>query len=220
MDNANNGLSGFTFSNFSINKNEEDFYSIIKNKNTVIMQSQNPLEDMLLTIDERKKSVSSGKLTLLGCLYCGFDEKQAYLNNIDKLHNKLLKLENLYIYFQAGIPILPDEKITKDVSELLLGLANNIDSEVIERLIKKEELFNITNNSSINLSLKEAFNKILNQYIKNEASVNVSKLKNFAIKILSWCKNYINQLYKNEISDNNPKCIYYGCIKKHESYFL
>ncbi len=220
MDNTNNGLSGFSLSDFTINKDNEDFYSAIKNKNTFLMQCKNPLEDITLTIAERKNTASNDKVPIVGYLYSGFDEKINYLNTLEKLHNKFLELSNLYLCFQNGIPILADEEITKEVSKLLIGTNSNVDSNLIAIVTNKSELYNITNKKDINLSIKEAFTLIINKYVKNEVGVNTSKFKNFVIKILSWCKEYIKQIYISEISDYNPKCIYYGSIKKHESYFI
>ena len=175
----NDNLSKYSLNNFTINKSDEDFEDIIKNKNVILKQSGNVFEDIILTIDERKNSITSGKLAQVAYHYSGFDDKDSYLKNIEKLHNKLLELNNLYVYYDGSIHIRIDEYITREVSNLLEGKGPQINKGDIEKFIENDTIYNITNSSVINGLVKEAFNSILKDYIKNEPGVNISKVKNF-----------------------------------------
>lgn len=220
MDNSNNDSRKYSLDDFTINKDDDDFEAILKNKNITLKHSENVFEDILLTIEERKKIQSDGKLLTICYCYSGFDEKQSYLKTIEKLHSKLLQLNNIYIYYNGSIPIKADEGIMNEVSTLLRDTDINIKNNDLEKLIGEGNFFNITYSNVINRLFEETFHMILKEYIKGEPGVNISKVKNFSVKILSWAKQYISIIFRNKIINNNPKIIYYGPIKKHESYFL
>lgn len=219
MDISNNDSTKFSLNNFTIN-NDNDFEVILDNKNITLNHSENVFEDILLTIEERKKLQSSGKIGIISCCYSGFDDRQSYLKAIKQLHNKLLQLNNIYINYNGSIPIKPDEEIVNKVSALLSGKETNIKKYDLEGFVEEGNLFNITYSNVINGLLAQVLKVILKEYINNEPDVNISKFKNFSAKILSWAKQYISVVFKNKITDNNPKIIYYGSIKKHETYFL
>lgn len=219
MDISNNEGSEYSLSNFTINR-DDDFEVILKNKNIVLDFNENVFEYILLTIEERKKLQSNGKIGVICHCYNGFDDKESYLKSIEQLHNKLLELNNIYINYNQSIPIKIDESIANKVSQLLMGAEINLEKSNLQEIIEKGDFFDITYSDTINEIFKNIFQKILKEYIDNEPGVNISKVKNFSIKILSWTKQYISGIFRNKIIDNNPKIIYYGCIKKHEIYFL
>ncbi|AAK79378.1 hypothetical protein BJV85_002585 [Clostridium acetobutylicum] len=213
MDNSYSGK--YSLSDFTINKDN------VEVKETLFKNSENIFQDITLKISERDKLQNTGSFNkTISYFYSGFDDKKKYLEDIQKLHSKLLVLNNLYIYYCNSIPVLADEEITKKISNLVSSLQNNNQANELKKFIIEEEFFNITPISEINKEYKEKFNFILDKYIKEEPAVNITKLKNFSVKILSWAKKYICQLFKLEIKDFNPKIIYYGSVKKHESYFL
>lgn len=220
MDNFNNDSNKYSFDNFIIGGNDNDFEVILENKNITLSHSENVFEDILLTIHERKKLQSNGKLGIISCCYSGFDEKQSYLKSIELLHNKLLQLNKIYINYNGSIPIKPDEEIVNKVSDLLSCKETNIKNYDLKDFVEKGNFFNITYSDVINRSFNQVLMVILKNYISNEPDINISKFKNFSAKILSWAKQYISIIFKNKIVDNNPKIIYYGSIKKHETYFL
>jgi len=220
MDNFNTDRSKYSFDNFTIGGNDGDFEVILENKNTTLNHSKNVFDDILITIEERKKLQPNGKLGIISCCYSGFDEKQSYLKAIEQLHNRLLKLNNIYINYNGSIPINPDEEIVNKVSALLIGKETNIKNYDLEGFVEEGNFFNITYSNVINRLFAQVLKVILKDYISNEPDINISKFKNFSAKILSWAKQYISIIFKNKIVDNNPKIIYYGSIKKHETYFL
>ena len=219
MDISNNDKSKYSLNDFTINR-DDDFEVILENKNIILNYSENVFDDIQLTIEKRKELQPNGKLWIIGYRYSGFDEKQSYLKAIKQLHSKLLQLNNIYIYYNESIPIKIDEGIANEVSTLLIGIELNTENDELEGLIEKGDFFNITYSNAINELFKKVFHAVLKEYINNEPGVNISKVKNFSAKILSWAKQYISVIFKNKIIDNNPKIIYYGSIKKHESYFL
>jgi len=219
MDISNNDSGKFSLNNFTINR-DDNFEVILENKNITLNHSENVFEDILLTIEERKKLKSNGKLGIISYCYSGFDEKQLYLKAIKQLHNKLLQLDNIYINYNGSIAIKPDEEILNKVSGLLMGKETNIKNYALEEFFEEGNFFNITDSTLINGLFAQGLRMIIKEYFNNEPDVNISKFKNFSVKILSWAKQYISIIFKNKITDNNPKIIYYGSIKKHETYFL
>lgn len=219
MDKFNNN-SKYSFENFVISGNDNDFEAILENKNIIFSHRENVFDDILLTIGERIKQQSNGKLEIISCCYSGFDEKESYLKAIKQLHNELLKLNNIYVNYNGSIPIQIDEEIVNKVSALLSGKETSIKYFDIEGFVEEGNFFNSTYSNVINGIFIQALKVILKEYINNEPDVNISKIKNFSAKILSWTKQYSSIMFKNKIIDNNPKIIYYGSIKKHEAYFL
>jgi len=219
MDISNNDSSKFSLNNFTIN-GDNDFEVILENRNITLNHSENVFEDILLTIEERKKLKSNGKFGIISYCYSGFDEKPLYLKAIKQLHNKLLQLDNIYINYNGSIAIKPDEEILNKVSGLLMGKETNIKNYALEEFVEEGKFFNITDSTLINGLFAQGLRVIIKEYFNNEPDVNISKFKNFSVKILSWAKQYISIIFKNKITDNNPKIIYYGSIKKHETYFL
>lgn len=219
MDISNNDSSKFSLNNFTIDR-DDNFEVILENKNIALNHSENVFEDILLTIEERKKLQSNGKLGIISYCYIGFDEKQSYLKAIKQLHNKLLQLNNIYINYNGSIPIKPDEEILNKVTGLLMGKETNIKNYALEGFVEEGNFLNITDSTLINGLFAQILKVIIKEYFSNESDINVSKFKNFSVKILSWAKQYISIIFKNKIIDNNPKIIYYGSIKKHETYFL
>ena len=219
MNISNNDNSKFSLNNFTINR-DDNFEVILENKNITLNHSENVFDDILLTIEERKKLQSSEKFGVISYCYSGFDEKQSYLKAIKQLHNKLLQLNNLYINYNGGIPIKADEEIVNKISALLMNKETNIKNYDLEAFVEEGKFLDITNSNVINGLFAQVLKVILKKYIRNELDVNISKFKNFSAKILSWAKQYISAIFKNKIIDNNPKIIYYGSIKKHETYFL
>jgi len=219
MNISNNDSSKFSLNDFTIN-GDNNFEVILENKNITLNHSENVFNDILLTIEERKKLQSSEKLGIISYCYSGFDEKQSYLKAIRQLHNKLLQLNNIYINYNEGIPIKADEEIVNKISALLMNKETNIKNYDLEAFVEEGKFLDITYSNVINGLFAQVLKVILKEYIKNELDVNISKFKNFSVKILSWAKQYISRIFKNKIMDNNPKIIYYGSIKKHETYFL
>lgn len=142
MDISNNDSTKFSLNNFTIN-NDNDFEVILDNKNITLNHSENVFEDILLTIEERKKLQSSGKIGIISCCYSGFDDRQSYLKAIKQLHNKLLQLNNIYINYNGSIPIKPDEEIVNKVSALLSGKETNIKKYDLEGFVEEGNLFNM-----------------------------------------------------------------------------
>ena len=60
MDISNNDSSKFSLNNFTIN-GDNNFEVILENRNITLNHSENVFEDILLTIEDRKKLQSNGK---------------------------------------------------------------------------------------------------------------------------------------------------------------
>lgn len=81
--------------------------------------------------------------------------------------------------------------------------------------LEKEDI-HIVNDVNANMRIKKGLDEIFR--ISKGTFANESIKINFIIKQLVWCNLYVDKI--RWIKEDTPKCIYYGDIKKHESYFL
>jgi len=183
-----------------------------KNRQIVLMQSQDIYNDMLLPLKER--SLDNGKSVFFYRII-GFDSQKEFINQTTSLHERLINLGSLYLYFIENIPLPFNENLTCNINKLFDTL-DNIQADALCDVLEKENLFPIT---ATKTKIKEPFKAILEKYLKNEPSANISIVKNFVSKLLLWMHAHIQQLYQTD-SPWNPKVLYYGDIKKHSVYYL
>ncbi|MTI85146.1 MAG: hypothetical protein FH756_14935 [Firmicutes bacterium] len=181
-----------------------------KDRKIVLMQSQDIYNDILLPLKDR--SQGNGKSVFFYRII-GFDEKNEFINQTTLLHEKLINLGSLYLYFIENIPLPLNENLTCSINKVF-NMLDNIQVGALCDVLEKENLFPGTATN-----IKEPFKTILEKYLKNEPYANISIIKNFVSKLLLWMHEHIPQLYKTN-SPWNPKILYYGDIKKHSVYYL
>lgn len=81
-----------------------------------------------------------------------------------------------------------------------------------------QEDINLTSSPSLNASLRQALDEVIDLAIRQENFSNETMRNNFIAKLMIWCNLYIEGLEFNQ--DTPPKCLFYGPIKRHEVYFL
>lgn len=113
----------------------------------------------------------------------------------------------------------------KDIALFTKTIPNPSDFDTINYFKEKLKLYkgsiedldiDFVNSSNTNYKIKKAFDIFLKE--KESEFANDRVKQNFIIKIMAWIKTYINSL---DINNNDaPKVIFYGDIKKHETYLL
>ncbi|WP_449240622.1 YceG family protein [Desulfoscipio gibsoniae] len=205
-------------------------------KHVVLKQSDDIYNDILLPLKERSRH--SDKRCVYFYRIIGFNNQTEFIDKTALLHQKLINLGDLYLYFIENIPIPYNEYLNNKINETFASLVedsffNNgthedrlangrslntseygLQADILCDIIEKAKLFPV-----IVAEIKAAFKIVLKEYIKKETSVNIGKVKNFISKLLLWMHEYIPELYKVK-SPWNPKILYYGDIKKHAAFFL
>lgn len=187
-------------------------------KGFLIKKSNNIFKDILLTRKERKISDSDSNEHIYAYRYIGLNNESEYYNEIIKLNSNLLKLGNIYMFFEDKIDIPYDLERTNKIKNCINNASLNgffVDS-IVEALYQ-EGMLKI--NNFINKSLKEALIKLINLYVKNEGKVNLSLIVSFISKIIFWLYEYIPKSFSYDIKDHNPKAVYYGNIKNTKHIF-
>jgi len=199
--------------------------------NTILKSSMNIFSDLILPVNKRIGFISgpSPYIPTYFYRYIGIDKNEDnYYNDLFLLDRNFSVLEGLYLKFTYSIPIISNSKLITNASTIWqyvdpfdVSLTSKLASLLLEHKIFP------TNNHTLNCSMANSFNYILNLYCKEEKSLNLSKVRNFTLKLLSWVYDFVPNLMKNfdfqsTSSDDilNPKVIYYGDIKKHELLFL
>ena len=199
--------------------------------NTILKSSMNIFNDLILPVNKRIGFIggSSPYIPIYFYRYIGIDQNEDnYYNDLFRLDKNFSILEGLYLKFTDSIPMLSNSKLISST----LNIWQYIDpfdvslTTKFASLLMEHKVFP-TSNPTLNCTMANSFNYILNLYCKEENNLNLSKVKNFTLKLLSWVYDFVPNLmknfdYQNTSSDEivNPKVIYYGDIKKHELLFL
>jgi len=183
---------------------------ISRNKQIILKQSNDIYNDILLPLKER--SQNNGKSVYFYRII-GFDNQIEFVNKTTLLHERLINLGNLYLYFIENIPVPFNKNLTSNINKAFAKL-NSIQADKICNILETENLFPLPS-----AEIKEPFKTVIKEYLGNERSANISMVKNFVSKLILWMYEYIPQLYKIS-SPWNPKVLYYGNIKKHYVYYL
>lgn len=133
------------------------------------------------------------------------------LEDSDILDLTLFKLKNEFgsrndvIFIENLLQITTDFNSIENAKEEYL---------YVERSNFKQSGIRLVDDSSLNSLLLSNLDKLFS-ILNNEICHTKS---NFATKFMLWIKDYLKNIKLN--SQEIPKCVYYGNIKKHESYFL
>lgn len=183
---------------------------ISRNKQIVLKQSHNIYNDLLQPLKERAQDNGKG---IFFYRIIGFDHQTEFINQITSLHERMINLGNLYLYFIEDIPLPFNENLACGINKVFAKL-NSTQSDILCDVLEKESLF-----PNAAVEIKGPFKTVLEAYLNKEPTANISMVKNFVSKLLLWMHQYIPELYKNN-TPWNPKILYYGNIKKHNVYWL
>lgn len=136
--------------------------------------------------------------------YIGIEEPEIFDLMLYEINSKLKNKSNV-LFLEDSLKISTD-------FELIESIKN--DYEKVKESNFKYSNLKLVNNVVLNSIVLENLDKLLNLIDKE---IHHTKM-NFATKFMLWIKEYLKDIDFN----NNElcKCIYYGDIKKHESYFL
>lgn len=170
-------------------------------------ESKNIFEDLFTSQIDR--GYVQGKYNTYFCRYIGYDDEKAYNNNLAFLDKELSKIDKGVLIFNNSIPVPFNQELTVSIMSELVTMDTN-------RLSKED--INLISNEEVNTRIKKALEVVVALSIRKENFVNRNVLLSFITKLMIWCNQYLSNINWQE--ENNPKCIFYGQIKRHEAYFL
>ncbi len=196
--------------------------------NTISMKSKNIFRDIFIKPSERKGFAHNDiNITLPVYFYriigIDYEDEDEYYNNLFNLDNQLSKFKVLYERIDNGLgTALPKNKI-----ELInnkwnsVGDLNNINSRYFVEGLYHLGLLPVIKNPVRDSLIKEKIQIVLELFINNQRDLNSSILKNFYVKLVCWIEQYGLQYIANfDYNSHNPKILFYGDIKRDETYFL
>ena len=201
-----------------------------KQINTSILESQNLFKDIFVPVNKRQGFIGSKSpnIPIYFYRYIGTCEnKELYYENLHKLNDDLISLQNSYLNFTSGIPMkILSTSIAQIPWDGLLS-TNSLKRNALINILKTEGLLPNIKNDFFDDYIGNGFDEILALYLANKPNVTETVIKNFAIKFLGWIGQFVPTLFQNsdynpKLEKNiiNPKVLFYGDIKKHEIYFL
>lgn len=157
-----------------------------------------------IKVDRMDLSIDMNNYKTFFKAYIGIEDSEA-LN---------LVLFNLNTEFKNRSDVIFVENLFKLTTNSDLIEKAKLDFSLVEKSNFEQSQINLVSDIGLNTTLLKNLDKLFD-ILKNEISH--SKL-NFGTKFILWIREYLKDI-KLDIQ-NIPKIIYYGNIKKHESYFL
>lgn len=185
------------------------------------ISSNNPLVDILTPINTRNTTyIRSNTVPIYFYRYIGSKNTiEQYLDMLKQLDKNLKSSPFKFLKITKGLKkAFSNEEIeyAKSIWMQYCSIKNN----------NYIELYNLKwetgiCNKTLNWTIKKSFERIVNLFKCNEKNINESILKNFAVLIILWTNQYLKCLFEDETYNKEiPKLIYYGPIKRNETYFL
>lgn len=141
--------------------------------------------------------------------FIGADNEELYNNSIKELKNEIELHKEICLLFENTIPVNAE-------FELIQYIYDELDRMDVGN-IKSQEIV-LFQNQNINKLFLEALNYVVLLSIKKENFLNDNVRNNFITKLIVWTYSFIREIKFDD--QNNPKCVYYGEISRHEVYFL
>lgn len=150
--------------------------------------------------------------------YIGLDSDQSqYLENLQGLDKSLSKHKNSYLKITEGLDPCRQAKRIQKMKTILDGFLEWEKSDDLLSYYTLDLAYTIPD-ETLEWTKKRAFREVLSQY-DIDYNTTPSTRKNFGVKLLYWMDLYFEQLF-NQNATEKKKVMFYGTIKKHESYFL
>lgn len=141
--------------------------------------------------------------------FIGAEDEQGYNDILKTIEEKCKENGDKCIIFDNIIPLTRDLQLIEYIQSEL-GNMNVLDMVHEEIAIFEDD--------NINNRFLKAMDYVVPLAIKNERFTNENIRNNFITKVIIWSYTLLREIdFNGEI---NPKCIYYGKIKRHEIYFL
>jgi len=153
--------------------------------------------------------------------YIGYSDKERYVREIQELDKRCRMNREK----SPGYHWLHDMEKPTDTGKLQL-CTEMYEKWEKHRMAGEDEVSDlplpmIFVNSTWDVTVKKAYQKVLKTYRNAEKNITDSMMKNFGIKLLYWADVYFPRLFLNtKIIGKFPKVVYWGDIKKQEYMFL
>ncbi|MDR1702278.1 MAG: trypsin-like peptidase domain-containing protein [Sporomusaceae bacterium] len=181
-------------------------------------EANDPVEFFLKNGGKESGSLREVCFYRLVGINCDDAEYIGGIQNIDKIlqtektHIPYLRLDSL-----AGLPAAGEAEKYAAIYDGWVPLKNETKKRQFEYALSftfQDEIMELT--------LKEAFLKILTVYETNTKNVTPSMVRNFGVRILHWTGIYLPQIFKETEKKISifPKILFTGSAKKTESLFL
>jgi hypothetical protein len=195
-----------------------------KAKGIFLLDSQNPLQDILKSRNERIKKFNKGHIVPIYCYrYIGIcDNATNYLEELRDLECNLKKTSEPYLIIKQGLTSShSNEEIEKAVAiwDQFEKWENDSKRSYIElyRIVWDTKISNTT----VNWTIKRSLSKILELFDDIEKSKNQSIRRNYGLSLILWVNSYLSSLFSGEMKSNSiPKFIFWGAIRRNEAYFF
>lgn len=191
-----------------------------------LKETRNPLEDLLVPVEERIGYIA-GKSPVLPIYFyrlLGVDGEEE--NDLNIYRNELYRLDEQLTqtgrYTKIESPILTPQNHEMAFFKSLLGSEFSQDCTVLKKLgmdiFQKSRIFARQPNYQ---NIRRALEQVLELYLRNESFTNTSKMETFLLKMIIWLQRLLSTLFPaNSSGLLVPKVLFYGDIKGHEVYFL
>lgn len=153
---------------------------------------------------DRMDSITGLEYKTVFKAHIGVEDSEALDLTLFKLSNEFKNRKDV-IFIENLLQITTDFNSIEKAKE---------EYQVVEQSSFKQSNLKLVNDLSFNSTLLDNLDKLF-ELLDNE--IRHTKT-NFATKFMLWIKDYLKDIKLD--SQEIPKCIYYGNIKKHESYFL
>lgn len=173
-------------------------------KKVINMIIKNIEQEFLQSKVDRMDSVTGLDYKSIFKAYIGIEDSESLDLALFKFNNEFKNRKDV-VFIENLLQITTDFNSIEKAKE---------DYQLVERTNFKQSGLRLVNDLSFNSVLLDNLDKLF-ELLDNEIKHTKA---NFATKFMLWIRDYLSDL-KLENSEI-PKCVYYGNIKKHESYFL
>lgn len=142
------------------------------------------------------------------CQLIGLTSESSYNDTLALFHQKLNEPQR-GIVFGESIPNPSDRALIDNILQELnhMTIGNFINEDI-----------QLTASHTLNAKIRVALDQVIALAIAKEHFSNITIRNNFIAKLMIWCNLYTDGLdFEGNLP---PACLFYGPIKKHETYFL
>lgn len=193
--------------------------------------SNKPFDDIFTPLASRSQFVFSDTVIVSNYFLriLGFDEDlKKYSNKIFHLIKKAESKKYRFLLFENHIPVKSNSKLSDEFSvffESISKIDNSCTQNFIDQ-VNEKNIFDVKFSKRLKNSILIGLYNSISLYMSIEKDLSPQKFKNFALKMLFWSQDILDSLFDSRIYKTekqtleNPKLLYYGNIKLHETYFL
>lgn len=168
---------------------------------------QNITNYMFRTIYEREDAYNKFKPYFYR--FIGVNDSFKYNDFIKTIESKFIDKKDKCIIFDNSIPLSSE-------MELIQYIFNELSSMDVYKMTAQD--ITIFNDFEVNFNFLSALEYVILIACSKEDFFNDNVRNNFITKLIVWTYTYVKDIkYDDSI---NPKCVYYGNIRRHEIYFL